>query len=59
VYIYNYVDSKSGLAMKMYGKRCTGYRSVGYKIIKDNKMWYSANKWVECHILFFESEKIT
>lgn len=33
VRIYDYVDSKIDAAMKMYGKRCKGYRSMGYEIV--------------------------
>lgn len=34
VRIYDYVDSKVEPAMKMYGKRCKGYRSMGYEIVE-------------------------
>lgn len=34
VRIYDYLDSKIDTAMKMYGKRCKGYRSMGYEIIE-------------------------
>ena len=33
VRIYDYVDSKIDSAMKMYGKRSKGYRSMGYEIV--------------------------
>ena len=33
VRIYDYVDSKIESAMKMYGKRSKGYRSMGYEIV--------------------------
>lgn len=33
VRIYDYVDSKIEPAMKMYGKRSKGYRSMGYEIV--------------------------
>lgn len=33
VRIYDYVDSKIDAAMRMYGKRCKGYRSMGYEIV--------------------------
>lgn len=34
VRIYDYLDSQIEAAMKMYGKRCKGYRSMGYEIIE-------------------------
>ncbi len=34
VRIYDYLDTKIDLAMKMYGKRSKGYRSMGYEIIE-------------------------
>lgn len=34
VRIYDYLDSDIDTAVKMYGKRCKGYRSMGYEIIK-------------------------
>ncbi len=34
VRIYDYLDSGIDAAMKMYGKRCKGYRSMGYEIIE-------------------------
>lgn len=34
VRIYDYLDSEIDTAMKMYGKRCKGYRSMGYEIIE-------------------------
>ena len=34
VRIYDYVDSKIDSAMKMYGKRLKGYRSMGYEIVE-------------------------
>ena len=34
VRIYDYVDSKIESAMKMYGKRSKGYRSMGYEIVE-------------------------
>ncbi|MEE1087235.1 MAG: DEAD/DEAH box helicase family protein [Schaedlerella sp.] len=34
VRIYDYVDSKIDSSMKMYGKRCKGYRSMGYEIVE-------------------------
>lgn len=36
VRIYDYVDSKIDSAMKMYGKRSKGYRSMGYEIVEQN-----------------------
>ena len=36
VRIYDYVDSKIEPAMKMYGKRSKGYRSMGYEIVEQN-----------------------
>ena len=35
VRIYDYLDTKIDLAMKMYKKRSRGYRSMGYEIIED------------------------
>ncbi|MBD5516525.1 MAG: DEAD/DEAH box helicase family protein [Lachnospiraceae bacterium] len=35
VRIYDYLDSQIGDAMRMYGKRSKGYRSMGYEIIED------------------------
>ena len=32
--LYDYLDSEIDTAMKMYGKRCKGYRSMGYEIIE-------------------------
>ncbi|MDE6213096.1 MAG: DEAD/DEAH box helicase family protein, partial [Lachnospiraceae bacterium] len=34
VRIYDYLDTKIDMAMKMYGKRSKGYRSMGYEIIE-------------------------
>lgn len=34
VRIYDYLDTKIDLAMKMYGKRSKGYRSMGYEILE-------------------------
>lgn len=34
VRIYDYLDSEIDMAVKMYGKRCKGYRSMGYEIIE-------------------------
>lgn len=34
VRIYDYLDAEIDTAMKMYGKRCKGYRSMGYEIIE-------------------------
>ena len=34
VRIYDYLDSKIDTAMKMYSKRCKGYRSMGYEIVE-------------------------
>lgn len=34
VRIYDYLDSEIETAMKMYGKRCKGYRSMGYEIVE-------------------------
>ena len=31
--IYDYLDQQIDLAMKMYRKRCKGYRSMGYEIM--------------------------
>ncbi|MEY8330814.1 hypothetical protein AALB81_16070 [Lachnospiraceae bacterium 48-33] len=35
--IYDYFDSQIDAAMKMYGKRSKGYRSMGYEIIENIK----------------------
>lgn len=40
VRIYDYLDSQIDSAMKMYGKRSKGYRSMGYEIIEQNKEEY-------------------
>lgn len=37
VRIYDYLDSQIDSAMKMYGKRCKGYRSMGYEIIESKE----------------------
>ena len=34
VRIYDYLDSEIDTAMKMYGKRCKGYCSMGYEIVE-------------------------
>ena len=34
VRIYDYLDTKIDLAMKMFGKRSKGYRSMGYEILE-------------------------
>ena len=37
VRIYDYLDFRINLAMKMYEKRCKGYRSMGYEIMNVQK----------------------
>lgn len=38
VRIYDYLDSNIESAMKMYGRRSKGYRSMGYEIIEDKEV---------------------
>jgi superfamily II DNA or RNA helicase len=34
--VYDYVDKKSPMLMRMYSKRLIGYKALGYKIEKPN-----------------------